>query len=81
MLEALYELFAARKIGRDGHVRLSRAEMTRLSAIEEALPEDALRWNGGAALRDMARRLASISEIPAVAAPLGLKANLRHYQE
>jgi hypothetical protein len=81
MLEALYELFASRKVGRDGSLRLSRAEMTRLTAIETALPNGALRWEGGEMLRDMARRLASTSEIPAVAPPKGLKAKLRHYQE
>lgn len=81
MLEALFELFAGRKIGRDGQVRLSRAEMTRLTAIETALPDGALDWRGGQALRDMARRLGSTTEIPPVAAPAGLKATLRHYQE
>jgi hypothetical protein len=81
MLEALFELFAGKKIGRDGQVRLSRAEMTRLTAIETALPEGALDWRGGQALRDMARRLASTTEIPPVGVPAGLKATLRHYQE
>ena len=81
MLEALYELFASRKIGQDGSLRLSRAEMTRLTAIETALPNGALQWTGGEMLRDMARRLATTSEIPSVVAPKGLKATLRHYQE
>ncbi len=81
MLEALYELFASRKIGQDGSLRLSRAEMTRLTAIETALPNGALEWNGGEMLRDMARRLATTSEIPAAVVPKGLKATLRPYQE
>lgn len=81
VLEALYELFAAKKVGRDGHVRLARAEMTRLGAIEAALPDGALSWRGGEALRDMARRLACPGEIPAAAAPQGLRATLRRYQE
>ena len=39
--------------------------------IESALPNgDPLHWNGGrAALREMARLLATTSEIPGVAAP------------
>jgi hypothetical protein len=81
MLEALYELFASRKVSGEGSIRLSRAEMTRLTAIETALPNGALRWEGGEMLRDLARKLASTSEIPAVAPPKGLKAKLRHYQE
>lgn len=81
MLEALYELFAGRKVGRDGQLRLARPEMTRLATLEAALPAGAASWRGGEALRDMARRLASISEIPPVPAPKGLKATLRHYQE
>jgi SNF2 family DNA or RNA helicase len=40
-----------------------------------------LQWSGGEALRDMARRLASVSEVPSVAPPKGLRAKLRHYQE
>ncbi len=81
MVEALYELFASRRIREDGKLRLSRAEMTRLTAIESALPTDALQWNGGQQLREMARRLATTSEIPAVTPPKELRATLRHYQE
>ncbi|MFO1047794.1 MAG: DEAD/DEAH box helicase [Geminicoccaceae bacterium] len=81
MVEALYELFASRRIREDGTLRLSRAEMTRLTAIENALPTDILQWNGGQKLRDMARLLATTSEIPAVTPPKSLKATLRHYQE
>ena len=81
VLGALYELFAGRKIGSEGHVRLGRAEATRLGAIESALPNGALCWHGGEGLRDMARRLACTSEIAAATPPRGLKATLRHYQE
>ena len=76
MLEALYELFASRRIGDDGKLRLSRAEMTRLTAIETALPNGALHWSGGQMLRDMARRLATTSEIPAVGAAQGPQGHL-----
>ena len=45
--------------------------MTRLTAIETALPNGTLEWTGGEQLRDMARRLATTGEIPSVAAPRG----------
>ena len=81
MLEALYELFASRRIDDSGTLKLARAEATRLIALEDALPPGALEWEGGIALRDMARRLAAVTEIPPVTAPSGLKATLRPYQE
>ncbi len=81
MLDALYELFASRRIDRSGTLRLARAEATRLIALEDAMPAGALDWQGGVALRDMARRLAAVTEIPPVSVPRGLKATLRTYQE
>ena len=66
MLEALYELFASRRIDDSGTLKLARAEATRLIALEDALPPGALEWEGGIALRDMARRLAAVTEIPPV---------------
>jgi hypothetical protein len=81
MLEALYELFASRRAGaEEGRLRLSRAEATRLTALEEALPEGAVDWVGGERLREMARRLGTLAEIPAAEPPRGLKASLRPYQ-
>lgn len=80
MLGALYELFASRRVEDTGKVALSRAEATRLSALEAALPADMLEWRGGERLRDMARRLATTSEIPAADPPKGLRATLRPYQ-
>ena len=81
MLEALYELFASRRIEKTGPVRLSRAEATRLTALDAALPPGTVEWVGGERLREMAHRLAATAEIPPVAPPAGLKATLRHYQE
>ncbi|HEX8376117.1 MAG TPA: hypothetical protein VF606_13165, partial [Geminicoccaceae bacterium] len=80
MLGALYELFASRRIEEDGKVRLARAEATRLSMLEAALPPDQLGWRGGERLREMARRLATTAEIPQPPVPKGLKATLRPYQ-
>ena len=80
MLEALFELFASRRIGADGRLKLPRAEATRLVALEQALPRGALDFSGGDALRRMAKRLGTLNEIPSVPPPKGLKASLRPYQ-
>ena len=80
MLEALFELFASRKISPDGRLKLARAEATRLISLERALPTGTIAFSGGDALRRMAQRLGTLSEIPTVPAPKGLKASLRHYQ-
>jgi hypothetical protein len=80
MLGALYELFASDRIEESGTVRLSRAEATRLIALEAALPPELLAWRGGERLREMARRLGSTTEIPQPPVPKGLKATLRPYQ-
>jgi SNF2 family DNA or RNA helicase len=80
MLEALYDLFASGRVDGEAPVRLGRAEALRLAGLEEALPEGALAWHGGEELREMARRLAAASDLPAIIAPRGLKATLRPYQ-
>ena len=82
MLEALYELFASRRIGDDGKLRLSRAEMTRADRDRDA-PCPTARCSGPAA-RCCARWRAGWRP-PARSRPWqppkGLKATLRHYQE
>ncbi len=80
IVEALYDIFETRKLDRQGRVRLTRSQASRLEIIERELPEEALRWQGGEALRRMARRLADLSAIPEVEPPRGLKASLRSYQ-
>ena len=80
MLEALYDLFAGGRVDGEGPLRLGRAEALRLANLEQALPNGSLHWSGGERLRDMARRLASTQELPALSPPRGLKATLRPYQ-
>ncbi|MDX6750425.1 DEAD/DEAH box helicase [Geminicoccaceae bacterium 1502E] len=81
MLEALYEQFATGRVASGTPLRLTKAEATRLFALQQALPEDTLRWHGGESLRSMARRLAETDEIPMVPQPAGLRATLRPYQQ
>jgi non-specific serine/threonine protein kinase len=58
-------------------LRLGRADAARLTTLE-ALP--ALHWLGGERLREFARRLQELPQQP-VAAPAGLRAELRDYQQ
>ncbi len=81
IVEALFELLATRKVDRRGRVRLPRAAAAKLEPFERELPPGALEWHGGERLREIARRLSSLREIPRVAPPRGLRAKLRSYQE
>ncbi len=81
IVEALYDLFASRKIDRRGRVRLTRAQVGRLGIMRRELAEDALRWQGGEALRRLADRLGRISQIPDITPPKSLQATLRPYQK
>ena len=81
MIGALYELLAAGRVEPDMPLRLSRSEATRLTTLERAMPEDAVAWSGGEALRAMAERLTETQEIPLVPHPTSLRAQLRPYQQ
>lgn len=81
IMRALYEVLAARKVDGKGRVRLGRAEATRLVEIEEELPQGTIAWNGGAALRSMAKALSAQGDLPPVPVPKAIRASLRDYQK
>ncbi len=81
IVEALFEVLTTRRVDTRGRVRLPRPAAAKLELFERELPAGAIEWHGGERLREIARRLASLREIPRVAPPRGLKARLRHYQE
>ena len=77
-LAALLELVGDRAHDFSGaSLRLSRLDALRASA---ALGEGAV-WEGAKSLRDMLRQLTGRGELPAVAVPQGVLANLRPYQQ
>jgi superfamily II DNA or RNA helicase len=79
ILSALVELYDPdARLRPGGRLRLSRLRAGELAALEEANSE--LRWQGGDAARDWARRLAALGQTERVAPPAGLDAELRAYQ-
>ena len=66
---------------RPAPLRLSRAEATRLTALDAALPPGTVEWVGGERLREMAHRLATTARSRPSHLPPGSRRTLRHYQE
>jgi len=74
LLSVLHELI---DVGLTPKVRLPRLDAARLADLEQAAD---LKWSGGEKVRRFGARLAGFSGIEPVAAPRGLRAELRPYQ-
>ncbi|SDS31599.1 DEAD/DEAH box helicase [Pseudomonas oryzae] len=81
LLASLGELYFRAEQDEDSawseRLRLGRADAARLAALEQV---PALHWLGGERLRQFARRLQELPQQP-VATPVGLRAELRDYQQ
>lgn len=75
---ALIELYDANALKGDGSLDISLGHAQALAELQAAL---SLRWLGGERLRAMAERLKGFDSIRQVAAPTGLAAELRPYQQ
>ena len=78
--QILYELYDSSTLDDDGNMRMSRFDATRLAELEENYGTE-LEWRGGKAMRELGRKLKNFKGIKKVAAPRGLKATLRDYQQ
>ncbi|MCG6941995.1 MAG: DEAD/DEAH box helicase [Thiohalocapsa sp.] len=76
VLETLRELFGDEVPAGDGSLRLSRFDAPTL----DDLAARGIALAGGRRLRDLAKRLRDLSQIPAVEPPAGLTIELRSYQ-
>ena len=79
MLSVLLELFDPKSLDRRGRLRLSKLRAAEFSQI--AGSSAGWRWNGGAELRELSRKLHGFSGIKAVAPSPNLRAVLRGYQQ
>ena len=76
VLATLGELYFSERMG--NALRLSVTDAARLAELEQAAQ---LRWMGGERLRELGRKLDGFAGIRPVAAPAGLQATLRAYQQ
>lgn len=76
VLATIGELYFSERIG--DAVRLPVTDAARLAELEQAAQ---LRWMGGERLRELGRKLDGFAGIQPVAAPAGLQATLRAYQQ
>ncbi len=77
ILSVLVELFDVDE--NTERLKLSLVQAARLAELEDA--DNGLRWMGGERLRALGKRLRDFKGIQPVAAPVGLKAQLRAYQQ
>ncbi len=77
ILQAIYDLLAARAPGEDGKIRLSVYDAGMLAELEDAVGTG---WTGGEPLRRLARLLGETGSIPPATIPPGFTADLRPYQ-
>ncbi len=77
ILATLVELYDGSALNGDGTLQLSLGAAAGFAAVEMATQ---MRWLGGERLRSLAERLAGFAGVAPVAAPEGLRAELRPYQ-
>jgi superfamily II DNA or RNA helicase len=82
IIEILVELCDTPPLDGDGRLRLPRSQAHNLLEIETRLEEQGqqLHWRGAKELRRLAEKLRDFKGMEAVAAPPGLNAELRDYQ-
>ena len=80
ILEAIYELVVGGAQTSHGKMRLTRADVLGLNALEAATTDFGIVWQGGESIRAMGRKLTSTDGIPSVEFPASFTATLRPYQ-
>ena len=78
ILSVLVELFDKDAVHNLQRIELSAVQAGRLAELEDVA---GLRWLGGERLRELGRKLRNFNGIQSVAPPVGLKTNLRGYQQ
>ncbi len=81
LLDALLELQEG-ALSHTQQLQLNRFQLTRLTALDEAVDNDQKHhWLGDAACKQLAERLQQLDSIPEVTPPINLKTELRSYQQ
>ena len=82
ILNVLTELYDRHSLNKQGRLKLSRIRAAQLLALEKNVAEHLrFRWWGGKHLEGLIERLSNFTQITQVTPPIGLKAELRHYQQ
>ncbi|MDD2877228.1 MAG: DEAD/DEAH box helicase [Acidiphilium sp.] len=80
IVQAIYDLLAAKSHDGDGKLRLSAYDAGLLAALETASGGVGVAWSGGEPLRRLGRMLGETGSIPQATIPDGFAADLRPYQ-
>jgi superfamily II DNA or RNA helicase len=78
ILSTLGELYFSHQSPDQPALRLSTLDAARLDQLARSVD---LHWSGGELLREMGRQLSAFGAVRPVAAPVGLQASLRDYQQ
>ena len=78
IIDILIELYDPTALNKQGRLKMSRYHGRQLLALEQAGPP--LKWAGGDAVREFARKLADFDGVRSIDPPAGLQAELRDYQ-
>ncbi|WP_321532025.1 DEAD/DEAH box helicase [uncultured Desulfuromonas sp.] len=83
VVETLVELYEKTTLDPSGSLSLPTARIHALSSLQESLPGEGMptTWRGDDKLKELAERLRRFDGIESVAAPRGLAASLRDYQQ
>ena len=81
LLETLLEIYHGVDLDNDQKLSLSRIQLAQLSTLDEDKNGPCLQWLGDDDAQQLTQRLRDLDSIPEVAAPTGLTATLRPYQQ
>ncbi|HRD71093.1 MAG TPA: DEAD/DEAH box helicase [Legionella sp.] len=72
--------FGMRQINEDQQLQINKYQLILMQEAELAIAATKSRWQGAESLRDELRHLISLTNLPEIARPVGLHADLRDYQ-
>jgi SNF2 family DNA or RNA helicase len=72
--------FGMRQIDKHQHLQINKYQLILMQEAELAIAATKARWQGAEDFREELTRLIKLTDLPEIAPPLGLNANLRDYQ-
>jgi len=73
--------YGSRAVNNDGQLEINRYQLALIQEAEQAIASTAARWLGTRRLQTQLQQLTTIATLPVVPVPVGLKTELRDYQQ